>query len=60
MATCPEPPDRHPDPSEFDPTVAFLAGDYVELCPRCGSRASDYLAGHFSCGRCGAFWPERA
>lgn len=65
---CAETPDGH-DPAtgvdrrDFDPTAAFLAGDYVtaaSLCPRCGTRADSVLDGECTCNRCGlVFTRER-
>jgi hypothetical protein len=41
---------------DFDPTAAFLAGDYVELCPRCGSPATTYVDDRYGCNHCGMEW----
>lgn len=56
----PEPPD--PDPvgdaqdRDYDPSAAFLAGDYATYCPQCGTRTGSYLAQDHTCERCGLVW----
>jgi ribosomal protein L37E len=65
---CPEKPHDHDPttgtaPRDFDPTAAFLAGDYVAaaaLCPRCGTRSDSVLDGQRTCQHCGmVFTQER-
>lgn len=65
---CPETPDGHhpatgADLRDFDPTTAFLAGDYVAaaaLCPQCGIRSDSVVDGQRTCQHCGmVFTQER-
>jgi hypothetical protein len=58
---CPETP-AGDDPAtdavlpDYDPTLAFLAGDYAAFCPRCGVRSGSFLDNLHSCNRCGLVW----